>query len=159
MTALPVVFGAYLIAAKFGLLFAPSSTSSATLVWAPAGIAVAAVVLLGPRALAAVWAAAFTANLLNAHTALLGCVAIASGNAFAAFIAATIIIRFGWPKAIAAAALAGAMIASSAGIDSLAAFNGLRPEHALHARRTWLIGDLAGILVVTPAVLLMRFTR
>ena len=159
MIALLVVFVAYLGSAKFGLLFAPKDTASATLVWAPAGLAVAAVVRLGPRALAIVWFAAFAANLLNAHTALLASAVIACGNTLAAFIAAAIILRFGWKQALIPAALAGAMIASSVGIDSLAAFNGLRPDQALQARRTWLLGDLLGILVVTPAVLMMRFAR
>src|SRR2546425_4457567 len=69
----------YYVAAKLGLRFAYIN-SSVTTVWPPAGIALAAFVLLGYRVWPAILGAAFLANVTTTG-AVLPSIGIAIGNA------------------------------------------------------------------------------
>ena len=136
-----VVFVAYLVAALIGLEFAPDG-GSATAIWAPAGIAVASVWLLGNRALISVAAAAFLANALHSTTPLLASAAIASGNTFAAWVAGLMLTSLAFTGlrarvvrdygVLALTALAAALLASSLGVESLHWFADQPTEEAWH---------------------------
>ncbi len=90
-----VLFGlaaVYYFAAKLGLRFAYIN-SSVTTVWPPAGIALAAFVLLGYRVWPAILGAAFLANLTTTG-AILPSIGIAIGNAGEGLLGAYLVNRF-----------------------------------------------------------------
>jgi len=82
----------YVAAGKLGLHFA-SLHASATPVWPPAGIALAAVIVLGYRIWPAILAGAFVVNITTAGsvTTSLG---IALGNTLEALLGAYLVTRF-----------------------------------------------------------------
>src|SRR6266576_2303849 len=82
----------YFFAAKLGLRFAYIN-SSVTTVWPPAGIALAAFVLLGYRVWPAILGAAFLANLTTTG-AILPSIGIAIGNAGEGLLGAYLVNRF-----------------------------------------------------------------
>jgi signal transduction histidine kinase/integral membrane sensor domain MASE1 len=152
----------YVVAAKLGLAFA-FLHPSATAVWPPAGIALAALLLFGVEMWPAVFAGAF---LVNATTA--GSVAtslgIALGNTLEAVIAARLIARlatgrhaFAHPLHIFTftilAALA-AVVSATVGVTSLA-LGGYAPWNQFGSVwLTWWLGNIAGDLTVAPLILL-----
>src|SRR6267154_1665850 len=90
-----VLFGlaaVYYFAAKLGLRFAYIN-SSVTTVWPPAGIALAAFVLLGYRIWPAILGAAFLANLTTTG-AILPSIGIAIGNTGEGLLGAYLVNRF-----------------------------------------------------------------
>jgi len=82
----------YLIAGKIGLHLA-SLHASASPVWPPAGIALAAMLLLGYRAWPAIFIGAFVVNLTTAGTVGTS-LAIATGNTLEAVAGAWLVNRF-----------------------------------------------------------------
>ena len=64
-STLALLFAVYFAAAKVGLSFA-SIHPSATAIWPPTGIAIAAFLLLGERIWPSIFAAAFLANFTTA---------------------------------------------------------------------------------------------
>ncbi|HLH27807.1 MAG TPA: MASE1 domain-containing protein, partial [Acidimicrobiales bacterium] len=82
----------YFVAAKLGLRMAFEHTS-ATPVWPPTGIALAALLLRGPRLWTGVFAGAFFANLTTAGSAATS-LGIAAGNTLEAFLGAALIRRY-----------------------------------------------------------------
>src|SRR5213083_3401517 len=88
----------YFIAGKFGLLLA-SVHASASPVWPPAGIGLAAILLLGYRAWPAIFVGAFLVNLTTAGDFATS-VAIASGNTLEAIAGAWLVNRFAGGKSV-----------------------------------------------------------
>jgi integral membrane sensor domain MASE1 len=86
----------YVIAGKIGLNLA-SLHASASPVWPPAGIALAAILLLGYRAWPAIFVGAFLVNLTTAGD-IATSVAIASGNTLEAVAGALLVNRFAGGK-------------------------------------------------------------
>src|SRR5262245_57523385 len=82
----------YFIAGKFALMLA-SLHASASPVWPPAGIALAALLVLGYRAWPAIFVGAFLVNVTTAGNVATS-LAIASGNPLAAVCAAWLLNRF-----------------------------------------------------------------
>src|SRR5262245_37017192 len=88
-----VVFAAYFLSGRLGLSLA-SINPSASAVWAPAGIALAAFLMLGPRrAWPPVMLGAFLVNVTTAGN-ILTSIAIAIGNTLEASLAAYLVTRF-----------------------------------------------------------------
>ncbi|HTU00501.1 MAG TPA: MASE1 domain-containing protein, partial [Candidatus Sulfotelmatobacter sp.] len=87
----------YIVAAKFGLHFAFVHVS-ATPVWPPAGIALAALLLLGYQLWPAVFVGAFVANITTAGS-IATSVGIATGNTLEAVIGALLVNRFAQGRA------------------------------------------------------------
>src|SRR5947209_1150587 len=152
----------YFIAGKFGLTLA-SLHPSASPVWPPAGIALAALLILGYRAWPAIFIGAFFLNCLtvgNFGTSL----GIAAGNTAEAVCGAWLINRFANGQHVfdrpqdvfkfAAAALVAALVSPSLGVTSLAlgGFANWAQYGAIWS--TWWLGDATGALIVTPLVLL-----
>src|SRR5205814_1835680 len=82
----------YFIAGKFGLMLA-SLHASASPVWPPAGIALAALLVLGYRVWPAIFVGAFLVNLSTAGSVATS-LAVASGNTLEAMCGAWLVNRF-----------------------------------------------------------------
>jgi PAS domain S-box-containing protein len=152
----------YVLAARIGLSFA-FLHASATPVWPPTGIALAALLLLGPGMWPAVFAGALIANLLTAGS-IATSLGIALGNTLEAVIGATLVIRLAGGRAVFDRApdifkfvgLAALSTAASAtiGVTSLGLAGEARWADYGAIWVTWWLGDAAGALVVTPLLLL-----
>ena len=152
----------YLIAGKIGLHLA-SLNASASPVWPPAGIALAAMLLLGYRAWPAIFVGAFLVNLTTPGTVATS-FAIATGNTLEAVAGAWLVNRFAGGKNVfdrpqgvfkfALAAAISAVLSPVFGVTSLAldGFADWTKYGAIWV--TWWLGDIAGDLIFTPLVLL-----
>src|SRR5436190_2408469 len=83
----------YFAAAKFGLAFFALIHPSASAVWLPTGIAMAAVLLGGFRLLPAVFVGAFFVNVTTAGSVATS-LGVALGNTLETVLAATLVERF-----------------------------------------------------------------
>jgi diguanylate cyclase (GGDEF)-like protein len=155
----------YFGAAKLGLRFA-FVHPSATALWAPTGITLAAFLVFGFRAWPGAFLGAFFANLTTAGS-LLTSVGIATGNTLEGVTGCYLVRRFArGPHAFERAQdifkfafLAGFVsttISATIGVTSLSL--GGFAEWAAYGQiwRTWWLGDGAGAIVVTPLLLLWR---
>jgi len=158
-----VVAAAYFALAKLGLRLA-SINPSASPIWPPTGIALAAVLLGGYRVWPAIFVAAFAANATTAGTLETSAV-IALGNTLEGLVGGYLINRwadgceaFTSPGGVARFALIAVgpatILSASVGVltlcvTGLAAWPNFAPIWT-----TWWLGDAAGGLVVTPVVVL-----
>src|SRR6059036_3726335 len=152
----------YFIAGKLGLMLA-SLHASASPVWPPAGIALAALLLLGYRAWPAIFVGAFLVNFTTAGNVTTS-LAIATGNTLEALVGAWLVNRFAGgtnvfdrPQGVFKFALAAAIstiVSPIFGVTSLgvAGFADWANYGAISL--TWWLGDATGDLVFTPLVLL-----
>src|SRR2546429_3243386 len=152
----------YFIAGKLGLMLA-SLHASASPVWPPAGIALAALLLLGYRAWPAIFIGAFLVNVTTAGNVATS-FAIATGNTLEALVGAWLVNRFAGGTNVfdrlqgvfkfALAAGISAIISPAFGVTSLgvAGFADWADDGAIWL--TWWLGDVTGDLVFTPLVLL-----
>jgi signal transduction histidine kinase/CheY-like chemotaxis protein len=157
---------AYFIAGKLGLMLA-SLHASASPVWPPAGIALAALLLFGYRAWPAIFVGAFLVNVTTAGNVATS-FAIATGNTLEALVGAWLVNRFAGgttafdrPQGVFKFALAAAfstIISPAFGVTSLglAGFADWTNYGAIWL--TWWLGDATGDLVFTPLVLLWIVT-
>src|SRR5437899_647925 len=152
----------YFIAGKLGLMLA-AFQASAWLVWPPAGIALAASLLLGYRAWPAIFIGAFLVNVTSAGNVATA-FAIATGNTLEAFVGAWLVNRFAGGTNVfdrlqgvfkfALAAGISTILSPAFGVTSLgvASFADWANYGAIWL--TWWLGDVTGDLVFTPLVLL-----
>ncbi len=152
----------YFIAGKLGLMLA-SLHASASPVWPPAGIALAALLLLGYRAWPAIFIGAFLVNVTTAGNVATSFV-IATGNTLEALVGAWLVNRFAGgtnvfdrPQGVFKFALAtgiSTIISPAFGVTSLgvAGFADWANYGAIWL--TWWLGDATGDLVFAPLVLL-----
>jgi len=153
---------AYVLTGKLGLLFA-SVHASATAVWPPTGIALAALLILGVRMWPAVAVGAFLVNVTTAGTVLTS-LGIALGNTLEAVIGAWLVGRlaggraaFERPRGIfafAAAVVPGAAVAATVGVASLVLAGYAPRADAAAIWITWALGDITGALIVAPLLVL-----
>ena len=153
----------YYFAAKLGLRFAYIN-SSVTTVWPPAGIALAAFVLLGYRVWPAIIGAAFLANFTTTG-AVLPSIGIAVGNTAEGLLGAYLVNRFARGGRVfdrvgdimrftLLAALLSTIVSASIGCATLA-FGGLLSwDDAPRVWLTWWLGDAVGDIVIAPALIL-----
>jgi diguanylate cyclase (GGDEF)-like protein len=153
----------YYVAAKLGLRFAYIN-SSVTTVWPPAGIALAAFVLLGYRVWPAILGAAFLANFTTTG-AILSSIAIAIGNTGEGLLGAFLVNRFARGGRVfdrvrdivrftVLAALVSTILSASIGILSLLVGGLLSWQDAPRVWLTWWLGDAVGDIVIAPALIL-----
>ncbi len=166
-TAIALLAGVYFATGKLGLLLA-FVHPSATAVWPPAGIALAALLLLGYEVWPGVFLAAFLVNILTAGS-VAACLGIAVGNTLEGLVAAYLVNRFAGGRnamlrtqnvfkfAIYAGILSTA-ISATFGVTSLA-LTGYAPW-ASYGRiwSTWWLGDAVGVVLIAPMVLLWMAT-
>src|SRR5688572_17077301 len=91
--SLAALAAAYFLAGKIGLQHFAFLHASASPVWLPAGIALAGVLLAGPRMWPAIFVAAFLVNVTTAGGVAAG-LAIAAGNTAAAVLGAHLVTRW-----------------------------------------------------------------
>ena len=150
----------YFVAGRFGLSLALVH-ESASAVWPPTGIAIAACILAGSWIWPAVFAGAFLVNLTTTQAALPSLL-IAAGNTCEAVLAATLVHRFAaGPQAfhktsrififIGAAALASA-VAATVGLVAIVLGDVGREANPGMTWLTWWAGDLSGALLVAPTI-------
>ena len=166
----------YALVARASLLLAFAHTN-ATPVWPPSGIAFAAMLLMGHRAWPAIMMGAFAANLATFHsnglpfsgTVALASTVIAAGNTLEALAGAWLVRRHAdlaqplgqLQNVYKFALIAMIMCLVSAGIGaSTLVLGGLAPVDA-HATimLTWWVGDTAGVLLVSPAIIVWWIDR
>jgi integral membrane sensor domain MASE1 len=152
----------YFIAGKLGLMLA-SLQASASPVWPPAGIALAALLLLGYRAWPAIFIGAFLVNVTTAGNVATS-FAIGTGNTLEALVGAWLVNRFASginvfdrPQGVFKFALVAgisSIIGPAFGVTSLgvAGFADWAKYGAIWL--TWWLGDATGVLVFTPLILL-----
>ena len=153
----------YVAAGKLCLRFA-SVHPSATPVWPPTGLAIAALLALGSRFWPSIFVGAFVVNLTTAGSVFTS-IGIACGNTLEAVLASYLVTRFAngrhafertWDilRFGLYAALISTSVAATLGVSSLTA-GGFAPwDHFGTIWRTWWLGDAAGALVFTPLILL-----
>jgi signal transduction histidine kinase len=158
-----LIAGAYFLAGTIGLRFA-SVHVSASPVWAPAGMAIALLLLFGTSNWPAIFVGAFLVNLATVGLPLMAA-SIAVGNTLEALLGAWLLQRFAHgvyafespPDILKSAFLAGflsPMVSATVGVTSLMVAQNVLPEEFVVIWLTWWMGDATGILIVTPAILL-----
>ena len=167
LTALLVVAGAYFVLAKLGLRLA-SINPSASPIWPPTGLALAAVLLGGLRIWPAILVGAFAANATTAGT-LETSAFIALGNTLEGVVGGFLIERwsggretFASPWRVAKFALVAVgpatIISATIGVVTLGVAGFADWTKFTEIWVTWWLGDAAGALVVTPVIVLWALT-
>jgi len=152
----------YFVAGKLSLQLA-FLHKSASPVWPPAGIALAALLVLGFRVWPALFVGAFLVNLTtlgNIWTSL----GIASGNTLEALCGAWLVNRFAGGARVfdrpqdvfkfALAALIGTTVSPTFGVSILAGGGFAQWSSYWPVWLTWWLGDASGVLVIAPLLLL-----
>jgi two-component system, sensor histidine kinase len=154
----------YVVAGRVGLEFFGLLNPSASAVWAPTGVAIAALLLFGLKATPAVFVGAFIVNLLTAGTFVTS-LGIAAGNTLEGIAAAYLVGRFANGanvfdrardifKFAGLAALASTALSATIGVSILAAAGLADPAQLGAIWLTWWLGDVAGAILVTPLLVL-----
>ena len=158
----------YFVAGRLGLHFA-SIHASASPVWPPTGIALAAMLLFGSRVWPAIFVGAWLVNFTTSGWPLTS-LGIASGNTLEAAIGAYLVDRFANGrlafersqdifKFAALAALLSTSLSATMGVASLALGGHAAWAQFTSIWLTWWLGDAVGTLVVAPFLLLWRQHR
>ena len=152
----------YFVAGKLALRLA-FLHASASPVWPPAGIALAALLVLGFRVWPAIFVGAFLVNLTTLGN-ILTSLGIASGNTLEALCGAWLVNRFaggarvfGRPQDVfkfALAALVSTTVSPTFGVSSLAVGGFAQWSSYWPIWLTWWLGDASGVLVIAPLLLL-----
>jgi diguanylate cyclase (GGDEF)-like protein len=171
---LAAVCAAYVVAGKLGLRLA-FVNPSATPVWPPTGIALAALLLAGYEAWPAILVGAFIVNITTAGS-MATSIGIAAGNTLEGLLGAYLVTRYARGrracerardvfKLIGLAGLASTTVSATTGVVSLSLSGFARWEDFWPIWSTWWTGDAVGAMVVAPPVLLwaanprIRWTR
>src|SRR5947207_1007419 len=153
---------AYFVVAKIGLRYATIGPSISP-VWPPTGLALAALVLLGPRYWLAILLGAFLANATTSIP-VFAAAGIACGNTAEAMLAAYLLrSRAGQHLAlddlravrtlVGVAAPMGALTSAAIGVTTLWLAHVIPGGGAWSALSLWWAGDYLGALVVAPLFL------
>ena len=152
----------YLIAGKLALQLA-FLHKSASPVWPSAGIALAALLLLGYRVWPAIFIGAFLVNITTAGN-IFTSIGIATGNTLEALCGAWLVNKFSGglrvfdrPQDVfkfALAALVSTTVSPTLGVSSLALGGFAQWSDYGPIWATWWLGDVSGDLIVTPLLLL-----
>ena len=158
-----VIAVVYFCSGTFGLSLA-FINSSASAVWPPSGIALAAVLLWGYRLWPGILLGALFVNFAT-QGSLATALAIAAGNTLEALLGAWLTCRFaGGPKAFARtrnillfillAGIVSTTVASTIGVTSLSLAGYAIWNDYAAIWLTWWLGDMVGTLIVAPLLLL-----
>jgi len=163
ITAILALAAVYFLAGKFGLSLAIVHPS-ASAIWPPSGIALAALLLCGYRLWPGVFLGAFLVNITT-HVGPLTTLAIASGNTLEAVLGAWLINRFAnGPKVferarntfkfVLLAALLSTTVGATIGVSSLSVGDAAAWDRYTAIWLTWWLGDATGSLLVTPLLVI-----
>ena len=152
----------YFIAGTLALKLA-FVNASASPVWPPAGIALAALLVLGFRVWPAIFVGAFAVNFLTTLN-ILSSVGIACGNTLEAMCGAWLVNQFAngtrvfdRPQDVfkfGLAALISTMVSPTIGVSSLAITGFAQWSNFSTIWSTWWLGDASGDLILTPFLVL-----
>jgi signal transduction histidine kinase/CheY-like chemotaxis protein len=153
---------AYFVAGKLSLKLA-FLHASASPVWPPAGIALAALLLFGIRLWPAIFIGAFLVNLTTAGNVFTS-LGIATGNTLEAVIGAWLIQRFAGGLRVferaydvfkfALAAALSALVSPTIGLTGLALAGFATWATYPDIWLTWWLGDLGGVVMFAPLLVL-----
>lgn len=152
----------YVAAARLGLAL-DAVAGFATLVWAPTGISLAALLLFGYRLWPGVFIGAAVANIL-AGAPVAVALGIAVGNSAEALIGAYLLLRItdfhveldhlrDAVGLIVRAGIFSTLVSATIGVGSLYAGNVISSTQLFETWRAWWIGDMMGALLVAPIIL------
>jgi signal transduction histidine kinase len=168
IAALILLAALYTGAARAGLML-DAIGGFATLVWAPTGIAIAALLLFGHQLWPAIFVGAFAANLWTGAP-VLAALGIACGNTLEAVCAIALLgrtpgFRVGLDRMedvanfiVLAAGLCTA-ISATIGVSTLALAGTITTSQIAITWRAWWLGDVVGALVVAPLLLVWLSRR
>ncbi|MEX5217462.1 MAG: MASE1 domain-containing protein [Nitrospira sp.] len=153
----------YVLAGKFGLTMA-AFHPSATPVWPPTGISLAAVLLLGYWVWPAVFVGALAVNLTTAGS-LVSSIGIATGNTLESLLAGFLVNRFAGGrevftrqrdtlKFVVLAGVLSTAVSATLGVTTLAFTEYLDWKAYGVTWMTWWLGDAVGALIITPVIVL-----
>lgn len=152
---------AYVAFAELGFSLA-YSVKQVSAVWAPAGIALGAILLGGYRLWPGVWIGAFVANALS-HEPIATAAGIAVGNTLGPLAGTALLRRFGFDNKLervrdvltfVAFGSAIAMTITATNGTLALTLSGLLSWHGAPATwALWWTGDAMGVLIVTPLML------
>jgi integral membrane sensor domain MASE1 len=160
-----VVAAAYYATARLGLLLQLPGTSVSA-VWPPSGIGLAAVLLLGPRVWPAITVAAFfaysaTLPLASVDNVVTAAV-IAAGHTLEPLTAWALITRVsgmhnpferaGYALWFGSATVVAGIVSATIGVTALHLDGLISRDIYETAWLTWLVGDVAGMIVLAPAI-------
>jgi signal transduction histidine kinase len=154
--------GVYTVVGHYGLRL-DAVSNFATLVWAPTGLSLAALLLFGVELWPGVALGALAVNAWNGAPVLVG-LGIALGNTLEALIGAAALRRIpGFrPRLdrvvdvlglIILSAALSTMVSATIGVASLEAGGLIAAASVVETWRAWWLGDAIGALVVTPLLL------
>jgi len=136
--------------------------ASASPVWPPTGLAIAALLLWGRRLWPGVYVGAFAANFLTTSTPA-SSLAIAAGNTLEALTCAYLVARFAkrlnafdTPRDLGifvVAGLSGSLVSATVGVTSLAVSGLAQWSLYIPLLTTWWLGDASGALIVAPLIM------
>ena len=171
LLAAVVTVAAYYAAAQIGIHLAYPHTGTSTYgvvtaFWPPVGVGIAALVLFGLR----LWPAVVIGDLLagDYSTPLGVTLGQTLGTVVAVVVSAALLIRLGARRpglrvrdvlVLMASTAAGTALGAGLGVLAIWVAGDLPALGAERIWRTWWLSDLAGALVVTPAVLTWANTR
>jgi integral membrane sensor domain MASE1 len=158
----------YFVLARCSLTLA-SLHPSASPVWPPSGIALAALLIWGAGVWPAITTGAFCANALT-FGSFASSVGIAAGNTLEAVVGWWLLTRwsggtatFGTPLGVArfatVAIAPGSMISALIGVGSLVTSGYAEPAKFTGISVTWWLGDVGGLVLVTPVLVLWAVKR
>jgi signal transduction histidine kinase/CheY-like chemotaxis protein len=152
----------YFVAGKLSLKLA-FLHASASPVWPPAGIALAALLLFGFRVWPAIFISAFLVNLTTAGN-IFTSLGIATGNTLEALIGAWLILRFAGGVRVfdraydvfrfALAAALSTLVSPTIGLTGLAVAGFANWANYPDIWLTWWLGDLGGVVMFAPLIVL-----
>jgi PAS domain S-box-containing protein len=153
----------YFVAGKIGLSLALIHPS-ASAVWAPSGIALAALLLMGVRVWPAIFVGAFLVNETTAGS-LATSLAIAAGNTLEAVVGSYLVTRFAHGRnsfdevggIFTFATLAGlcsTAVSATIGVTSLSLAGSAPWADYGSIWITWWLGDATGVLIIAPPLML-----
>ncbi|KOV99151.1 membrane protein [Streptomyces sp. NRRL B-1140] len=168
-TALEIcaVAGLYYGSAELGLL-QQLVRGQVTPLWPPSGIALASLLLLGPRVWPGIALGAFLTNI-GLGPSLPAVLAIAAGNTLAPVCSHALLRRAGFRDElnrlrdalalIFLGAFTGMLVSATIGTGTLALTGVLDADDIAPAWSVWWTGDAMGVLAVTPLLLVLRHAR
>jgi len=164
LKALWIVIPIYIVAGEIGLTLAPAESRAAA-VWPSAGIALAAVLLVGPKIWPGLFVGAFLVEITATGSSLATALGIACGQTLEGIAGGYLAARFvsgarsfdSPRRTLGVVTLAGgvsAMVGATIGASSLRFGAGAIPHEFWSVWLGWWRGDTAGILIVAPVVVL-----
>jgi integral membrane sensor domain MASE1 len=161
------VAGLYYGAAELGLL-QQLVRDQVTPLWPPSGIALASLLLFGPRVWPGIALGAFLVNV-TLGPSLPAVLAITAGNTLAPVCSYVLLRRAGFRNElnrlrdalalIFLGAFTGMLVSATVGSGTLALTGVLDPGDFASTWSVWWTGDAMGVLAVTPVLLLLRSAR